>query len=78
MTGQAVISALKLWICLRKLQALRKTKSLMKDMEFECICAKIFEGSYDPADISPDLDNIFYEKFGMSCCDIVSAIDIMT
>lgn len=55
-----------------------ENKSLMKDMEFECICAKIFEGSYDPTDISPDLDNIFYEKFGMSCCDIVSAIDIMT
>ena len=55
-----------------------ENKSLMKDMEFECICTKIFEGSYDPTDISPDLDNIFYEKVGMSCCDIVSAIDIMT
>ena len=30
MTGKTVISALKLWICLRKLQALRKTNRLWK------------------------------------------------
>ncbi len=45
----------------------------MKDMEFECICAKICEGIYDPADIPADLDNLFYENFGMSCYDVVSA-----
>ena len=50
----------------------RKTIA-MKDMEFECICAKICEGIYDPADIPADLDNLFYENFGMSCYDVVSA-----
>ena len=48
----------------------------MKDMEFESICAKICEENYDPADIPADLDNMFYENFGMSCCDVVSAISM--
>ena len=53
-----------------------ENKSLMKDMEFECICAKICDGSYEPADISADLDNLFYENFCMSCLDVVLAISM--
>ena len=48
----------------------------MKDMEFESICAKIFEGSYDHADIPTGLDNLFYERFGMSCNEVVSAVSM--
>ena len=43
----------------------------MRDMEFEHVCAMIGEGSYDPTEISTVLDNMFYEKFGMSCSDVV-------
>ena len=46
------------------------------DVEFEYVCARIDEGSYDPAEISTVLDNMFYEKFGMSCSDVVRAISM--
>lgn len=42
----------------------------MRDVEFEYICAMIVEGIYDPAEISTALDNMFYERFGMSCDDV--------
>ena len=48
----------------------------MKDTEFECICAMICEGKFDMADVPPALDNMFYERFGMSCSDIVSAFSM--
>lgn len=48
----------------------------MNDKEFECICAMICEGSFDPADVPAALDNMFYERFGMSCVDIVSAFSM--
>lgn len=48
----------------------------MMDVEFEYVCAMIDEGSYDPAEISTVLDNMFYEKFGMSCSDVVRAISM--
>lgn len=39
-------------------------------MKFESICASICEGSYDPSQVSPDMDNLFYERFGMSSMDV--------
>ena len=45
----------------------------MSETDFETICALICEGKYDPADISPAMDNMFYERFGMSCSEVVSS-----
>ena len=52
------------------------TKAVMKDVEFDMICIMIYEGRYSPADVPPALDNMFYERFGMSCVDIVSAFSM--
>ena len=56
------------------MQDLRKTKDVMKDVEFDMICIMIYEGRYSPADIPPVLDNMFYEIFGMSCDDVANAV----
>ena len=53
---------------------MRKTKDVMKDVEFEMICIMIYEGGFYPADVSPALDNMFYERFGMSCAEVVNAV----
>ena len=45
----------------------------MKDVEFDMICIMIYEGRYSPADIPPVLDNMFYEKFGLSGKEVVEA-----
>jgi hypothetical protein len=46
----------------------------MKDVEFDMICIMIYEGRYSPADVPPALDNMFYERFGMSCAEVVNAV----
>ena len=46
----------------------------MRDVEFDLICIMIYEGRYTPADVPPALDNMFYERFGMSCAELVNAI----
>lgn len=46
----------------------------MKDAEFELICIKICEGCYNPDTIPIDLDNMFYEIFGMSCREVVTKL----
>ena len=56
------------------MQDLRKTKDVMKDVEFDMICIMIYEGWYSPADVPPALDNMFYERFGMSCAEVVNAV----
>ena len=56
------------------MQDLRKTKDVMKDVEFEMICIMIYEGGFSPADVPPALDNMFYEIFGMSCSDVANAL----
>lgn len=71
---KAVICQMKVCFCLRKVQDLRKTIGEMRDVEFDMICIMIYEGRYSPADIPPALDNMFYEKFGMSCTDLASAV----
>ena len=48
----------------------------MRDKEFERICIMICEGNYDPSGIPAALDNMFYEMFGMSCSDVVSALSM--
>ena len=55
-------------------QALQETNAVMKDVEFDMICIMIYEGRYSPADIPPALDNMFYERFGMSCHDVANAV----
>ena len=56
------------------MQDLRKTKAVMKDVEFDMICIMVYEGRYSPADVPPTLDNMFYERFGMSCDDVANAV----
>lgn len=56
------------------MQALPETKQVMKEVEFDMICIMIYEGRYSPADIPPVLDNMFYERFGMSCDDVANAV----
>ena len=46
----------------------------MKDVEFDMICIMVYEGRYSPADVTPTLDNMFYERFGMSCSEVVNAV----
>jgi len=50
-------------------QDLQKNDTDM-EMKFERICASICEGRYDPSQVSPDMDNLFYERFGMSSMDV--------
>ena len=49
----------------------------MRDVEFEMICIMIYEGRYSPAEVPPEMDNMFYERFGMSCADLVNAISTL-
>ena len=49
-------------------------KQVMKDVEFDMICIMIYEGRYSPAEVPPAMDNMFYERFGMSCTDLVNAV----
>ena len=69
-----VICLGKICFYLRKVQALPETKQVMKEVEFDMICIMIYEGRYSPADIPPVLDNMFYERFGMSCDDVANAV----
>jgi hypothetical protein len=46
----------------------------MKDVEFDMVCIMICEGRYSPADVPPALDNMFYERFGMSCAEVADAV----
>ena len=46
----------------------------MKDVEFDLIFIMIYEGRYSPAEVPPAMDNMFYERFGMSCTDLVNAV----
>ena len=69
-----VICLGKVCFCLRKVQDLRQAKDVMRDLEFEMICTMIYEGRYFPADVPPAMDNMFYERFGMSCVDFINAI----
>ena len=64
----------KACFCLRNVQALRETKAVMKDVEFDMVCIMICEGRYSPADVPPALDNMFYERFGMSCAEVADAV----
>ena len=70
----AVYFAGNVWFCLWNVQALRERNSVMKDVEFDMICIMIYEGRYSPADVPPAMDNMFYEKFGMSCTDLADAL----
>jgi hypothetical protein len=74
MTCLLVICVLNVWFYLWKVQDLRETKAVMKDVEFDMICIMIYEGRYSPADVPPALDNMFYERFGMSCAEVVNAV----
>ena len=74
MTCLLVICVLNVWFYLWKVQDLRETKAIMKDVEFDMICIMIYEGRYSPADVPPALDNMFYERFGMSCAEVVNAV----
>ena len=74
MTCLLVISVLKVCFCLWKVQDLRETTDGMRDVEFDLICIMIYEGRYTPADVPPALDNMFYERFGMSCADLINAV----
>lgn len=56
------------------MQALPEIKQVMKEVEFDMICIMIYECRYSPADIPPVLDNMFYERFGMSCDDVANAV----
>lgn len=69
-----MISVRKVCFCLRNVQDLRETNAVMKDVEFDMICIMIYEGRYSPADVPPALDNMFYERFGMSCADLADAV----
>ena len=69
-----VICLGKICFYLRKVQDLRQAKDVMRDLEFDMICTMIYEGRYSPADIPPVLDNMFYERFGMSCDDVANAV----
>lgn len=64
----------KVCFCLLNVQDLRETKNVMKDLEFDMFCIMIYEGRYFPADVPPALDNMFYERFGMSCADVADAV----
>ena len=48
----------------------------MSETDFENICVMICEGRYDQAEIPVALDNMFYERFGMSCSEVVSAFSM--
>ena len=56
------------------MQDLREITDGMRDVEFDLICIMIYEGRYTPADVPPALDNMFYERFGMSCADLINAV----
>ena len=77
MAGLVVICQRKVCFYLRKVQDLRQTKDVMRDVEFEMICIMIYEGRYSPAEVPPAMDNMFYERFGMSCADLVNAISTL-
>lgn len=74
MTCLLVICVLNVWFYLWKVQDLRETKAVMKDVEFDMICIMIYEGRYFPAEVPPALDNMFYERFGMSCREAAAII----
>ena len=76
MTGIVVICLGKVCFYLRKVQDLRQAKDVMRDLEFDLICIMIYEGRYSPADVTPAMDNMFYERIGMSCADLVNAISM--
>lgn len=67
---------LKTLLLLAETARFAKKQFLMRETEFECICAMICDGNYEPADIPTALDNLFYERFGMSCSDVVSAFSM--
>ena len=75
--GLVVICQRKVCFYLRKVQDLRQTKDVMRDVEFEMICIMIYEGRYSPAEVTPAMDNMFYERFGMSCADLANAISTL-
>lgn len=74
MTGLLVICVRKVCFCLWNVQALQETKTVMTDVEFDMICIMIYEGRYFPAEVPPALDNMFYERFGMSCREAAAII----
>ena len=51
-----------------------ENKNRMKEVDFDMVCIMIYEGRYFPAEVPPALDNMFYERFGMSCHDVADAV----
>ena len=46
----------------------------MKEKDFEKMCSLMFDGSHECEKVSYTLDNMFYERFGMSCREISDMI----
>ncbi len=72
MTAIAMILPLKSCFCLPNVPALQKTNA-MDEINFERICAMICDGRWGEAGFPAELDNMFYERFGMSGDDVLSA-----
>ena len=72
MTCIAMILPLKSCFCLSNVAALRKTNA-MDEINFERICAMICDGRWEEAGFPVELDNMFYERFGMSGEDVMKS-----
>ena len=49
----------------------------MKTDEFYFLCSAICSGGYDGMEVSADMDNMFYEHFGMSSGDVRAMMKLL-
>ena len=63
-----------LWECL---SFAGKRKRHMKADEFDFLCSMICSGGHVGTEISADLDNMFYEQFGMSAGDVSAIMKLL-
>ena len=54
------------------MSVLRKT-NVMDEINFERICAMICDGRWEETGFPVELDNMFYERFGMSGEDVMKS-----
>ena len=54
-----------------------KRQTRMKTDEFYFLCSAICSGGYDGMEVSADMDNMFYEHFGMSSGDVRAMMKLL-
>ena len=49
----------------------------MKTYDFDSLCMEICSGSHVSTELSDDMDNMFYEHFGMSGGDVLAMMKLL-